>query len=190
MRRPLDPPRMPEHEHSREDLVILVGEQIELMRRVAQAVRHRPRARWLLKEAVYWIWELPQIKEPRLGKYSLHMPWSPKAYERLRGWTPNDKPRPRTEGLRFEHLIPRGILAEEPLTETPSDLAAFLAGTSAQPFSRSTTTIGSTRRECARRCPPTGSSVTTHGSATGLPGSILTRSSSQPSGSRDSSRAA
>ena len=27
---------MPEHEHSREDLVILVGEQIELMRRVAQ----------------------------------------------------------------------------------------------------------------------------------------------------------
>ena len=117
---------MPEHEHSREDLVILVGEQIELMRRVAQAVRHRPRARWLLKEAVYWIWELPQIKEPRLGKYSLHMPWSPKAYERLRGWTPNDKPRPRTEGLRFEHLIPRGILAEELLTETPSDLAAFL----------------------------------------------------------------
>lgn len=117
---------MSEHEHEREDLLALIDEQIELMRRFAQDARARPRARWLLKEAIFWIWELPQLKEPRLGKYSLHMPWSPRAYERLVGWAPDDKPQPRTEGLRFEHLIPRGVLAEALLAETPPDLPAFL----------------------------------------------------------------
>lgn len=116
---------MPGHAHDREELLALIVDQIDLMRRFAQDARYRPRARWLLKEAVFWIWELPQLKEPRLGKYSLHLPWSPKAYERLAGWSPGAK-RPPTDGLRFEHLIPRGILAEALLTETPTDLAGFL----------------------------------------------------------------
>jgi hypothetical protein len=111
----------------REKLLALIVEQIELMRRFAgHDDGYRPRARWLLKEAVYWIWELPQLKEPRLGKYSLHMPWSPNAHDRLTGWQPGHKPRPSTEGLRFEHIIPRGLLAEELLRETPPDLADFL----------------------------------------------------------------
>jgi hypothetical protein len=113
------------HEHNRDELLDLIVEQIELMRRFAQDERYRPRARWLLKEAVFWIWELPQLKEPKLGKYSLHLPWSPKAYERLDGWAPGAK-RPSTDGLRFEHLIPRGLLAEALLNETPADLAGFL----------------------------------------------------------------
>lgn len=53
----------------------------------------RSRACWLLKEAVFAAWEWPQLRRHplRLGKYSFELPWSPKAADRLRAWSPGEK---------------------------------------------------------------------------------------------------
>ncbi len=110
-----------------EDALSVVGDQIGLMRRYAAlGPEMRPHARWLLKEAIFRIWELPGLKAPKLDKYSLHMPWSPRAYERVAGWVPGSRPRPSIGGLRFEQIIPRGLLADMLLDETPDDLGEFL----------------------------------------------------------------
>jgi hypothetical protein len=103
----------------------LLKKQIELMRRYARETGERQHARWLLKEVIYRIWEQPQIPSPRFDKYSLWFHWSPRARARLEGYAPGGR-RPDIKGLRFEHLIPRGILAEELLTQDPDDLAVFL----------------------------------------------------------------
>lgn len=105
--------------------VEVVRDQVELMKRYGAATGDRQHARWLLKEVIYRVWEQPQIPPPRIGKYSLWFRWSPRARERLADCKPGG-PRPDINGLRFEHLIPRGILAEELLEAVPDDLAAFL----------------------------------------------------------------
>src|SRR3954451_8610297 len=85
----------------------LLERQIRFMREYAQLPASRPQANWLLKEAIFRMWEAPNLKAPKFGKYSLHLPWSPRAYERLVGWKPGKKPQPSVIGLRFEHLVPR-----------------------------------------------------------------------------------
>jgi hypothetical protein len=103
----------------------ILRDQIALMRRYAEKTGDRQHARWLLKEVIYRVWEQPQIPAPRFDKYSLWFRWSPRAFERLTDYTKGGR-RPIIKGLRLEHVIPRGILASELLTNDPDDLAAFL----------------------------------------------------------------
>lgn len=109
----------------RQARVEIIRAQIDLMRRYGTSTGDTQHARWLLKEVIYRVWEQPQIPVPRFDKYSLWFPWSPRAMERLDGYVKGGR-RPNIVGLRLEHLIPRGILAEELLRHTPVDLAAFL----------------------------------------------------------------
>ena len=119
------PPPSPLSEAERALRLELLKDQIGWMRRYAKATGDRQHARWLLKEVIYRVWEQPQIPAPRFDKYSLWFPWSPRARERLTDYKKGGK-RPVIKGLRFEHLTPRGILAEELLTSVPDDLASFL----------------------------------------------------------------
>jgi hypothetical protein len=112
-------------ESEREVRLSFLRAQIELMRRYARETGSPQHARWLLKEVIYRAWEYPQIPQPRFDKYSLWFDWSPRARARLDGYTPGAK-RPDIKGLRFEHLIPRGILAGELLDKDRDDLGRFL----------------------------------------------------------------
>jgi hypothetical protein len=103
----------------------IVRAQIELMRRYARETGDDQHARWLLKEVIYRVWEQPQVPVPRFDKYSLWRPWSPRAFARLSSYTKGAR-RPAIEGLRLDHIIPRGILAEELLSKDPGSLEAFL----------------------------------------------------------------
>ena len=119
-------PGRPLPRHERWAGLDLISKQIRLMREVSQV--QPAGARWLLKEAIFWLWEAPKINHQTLrrGKYSLHVPWSPRAYERVASWRSGMK-LPSTEGLRLEHLIPRAIVAEHLLnTKDLPDLAPFL----------------------------------------------------------------
>lgn len=109
----------------REARLDILRAQIALMRRYADETGDGQRARWLLKEVIYRVWEQPQIPEPRFDKYSLWFHWSPRAFERLTGYTKGGR-HAEIKGLRLEHLIPRGILASELLEKEPDDLASFL----------------------------------------------------------------
>jgi hypothetical protein len=119
------PPASPLDEHQRALRAAILQEQIELMRRYADATGEWQHARWLLKEVIYRVWEQPQIPSPRFDKYSLWFQWSPKAFARLASYHKGGK-RPDIKGLRLEHVIPRGILAARLLREDPDDLAGYL----------------------------------------------------------------
>lgn len=109
----------------RRSRVELIRRQIELMRRYSAETGDAQHARWLLKEVIYRVWEQPQIPPPRFDKYSLWFAWSPRALERLASYAQGGK-RPDIKGLRLEHVIPRGILADELLARERDDLASFL----------------------------------------------------------------
>jgi hypothetical protein len=65
--------------------------------------------------------------------------------------------------------IPRGILAEALLVETPPDLAAFLDRHFQAAVLTVEETTSSTRPACARGCRQAGRWATTRGSATAPP---------------------